>query len=97
MSSLTKLGLIFLLAGILVLGYQAISTLMGADRMAGDLVWAKLSLTDVFGGLDGTYFEDISLLGMGAILKFLAEAPLFLWLFGMAFFCFIVGAFRTRS
>ena len=97
MSSLTKLGLIFLLAGVLVVGYQGISTLMGANRMADDLVWEKLSLADVFGGLDSESFEDISFLGMGDILKFLAEAPLFLWLFGFAFFCFIVAAFGPRS
>jgi hypothetical protein len=97
MSSLTKLGLIFLLAGVLVVGYQGVSTLMGANRMGDDLVWAKLSLADVFGGLDSEFFEDSSFYGMGEILKFLAEAPLFLWLFGLAFFCFIVGAFGPRS
>ena len=94
MSGLTKLGLIFLLAGVLVVGYQGISTLMGASRIADDdLVWEQLSLADVFGGLDSEYFEDISLFGLGEILNFLAEAPLFLWLFGLAFFCFLIGAF----
>jgi hypothetical protein len=97
MSSLTKLGLIFLLAGVLVLGYQGISTLMGADRTAEDLVWEKLSLADVFGGLDNESFEETSFWGMGDTLKFLAEAPLFLWLFGLAFFCFLVGAFGPRT
>ena len=92
MSALTKLGLIFLLAGVLVVGYQGISTLMGANRMADDVVWEKLSLADVFGGLDSEYFEDISLFGLGEILNFLAQAPLFLWLFGLAFFCFLIGA-----
>ncbi|MBW2409377.1 MAG: hypothetical protein JRF72_06225 [Deltaproteobacteria bacterium] len=93
MSGLTKLGLIFLLAGVLVVGYQGISTLMGANRMADDIVWEKLSLADVFDGLDSEFFEDSSFFGMGDILKFLADAPLFLWLFGLAFFCFLIGAF----
>ena len=93
MSALTKLGLIFLLAGVLVVGYQGISTLMGANRMADDVVWEKLSLADVFGGLDSEYFDDISFFAMGDLLKFLADAPLFLWLFGLAFFCFLINAF----
>ena len=92
MSALTKLGLIFLLAGVLVVGYQAISTLMGANRMADDVVWEKLSLADVLGGLESEYFEDSSFFGMGNLLKFLADAPVFLWLFGLAFFCFLIGA-----
>lgn len=96
MSSLTKLGLIFLLAGVLVVGYQGVSTLMGANHMADDLVWAKLSLSDVFGGLDSEFFEENYFWGMGDVLKYLAEAPLFMWLFGLAFFCFLVGAFGPR-
>ena len=97
MSGLTKLGLIFLLAGVLVVGYQGISTLMGANRMADDLVWEKLSLADVFGGLDSEYFENDAFFGMGEILRFLADAPLFMWLFGLAFFCFLVSAFGPRT
>ena len=93
MSGLTKLGLIFLLAGVLVVGYQGISSLMGANRMADDVVWEKVSLADVFGGLDSEYFEEDAFFGMGDILNFLADAPLFLWLFGLAFFCFLIGAF----
>ena len=97
MSGLTKLGIIFLLAGILVLGYQSISTLMGTDRMAKDLVWEKLSLADVFGGFDSASYENLSFFGIRDILQFLAEAPLFLWMFGLAFICFLLNAFGPRS
>jgi hypothetical protein len=96
MSAITKLGLIFLLAGILVLGYQSISTLMGADRTANDLVWKKLSLADVFGGIDEASFENFSFFGMRDIFKFLGEAPLFLWMFGLAFLCFLMHAFSPK-
>ena len=97
MSGLTKLGIIFLLAGILVLSYQSISTLMGTDQMAKDLVWDKLSLADVFGGFDAASYEDFSFFRIREILQFLAEASLFLWMFGLAFICFLLNAFGPRS
>ena len=97
MSRLTKLGLIFLLAGVVVLGYQSVSTLMGVNRMADNLVWEKLSLADVFDGLDSESLEDISFFGMRDILQILAEAPLFLWMFGLAFLCFVINAFAPKS
>jgi hypothetical protein len=94
MSRLTKLGIIFLLAGVLVLGYQSISTLMGTSRMAEDLVWEQMSLADAFGGSE--LFESTSLFGAGEILQILIEAPLFLWMFGLAFLCFVINAFAPR-
>ena len=96
MSRLTKLGIIFLLAGVVVLGYQSISTLMGTSRMAEDLVWEQISLADAFSGLDFELFESTSLLGAGEILQILVEAPLFLWMFGLAFLCFVINAFAPR-
>lgn len=97
MSGITKLGLIFLLAGILALGYQSISTLMGTEGTANNLAWKKLSLADVFGVIDEVSFENFSFFGMRDILKFIGEAPLFLWMFGLAFLCFLIHAFTTRS
>ena len=96
MSRLTKLGIIFLLAGVVVLGYQSISTLMGTSRMAEDLVWEQISLADAFGGLDSELFESTSLFGAGEIFQILVEAPLFLWMFGLAFLCFVINAFAPR-
>jgi len=97
MSGLTKMGIIFLVAGISVLGYQSISTLMGVDRTAKDLVWDKLSLADVFGGFDAAFYEDYSFSRISEILQFMAEAPLFLWMFGLAFICFLLNAVGPRS
>lgn len=97
MSRLTKLGLIFLLAGIMALGYQGIATLMGIDRTADALVWEKLSLADVFGGFDAESFEKYSLFGLREILQFLAQAPLFLMMFSLAFLCFLINAFTPKS
>jgi len=96
MSRLTKLGVLLLLAGIVVLGFQSISTLMGANRTAEDLTWERLTLADVFGGLDSELFDSDSFYGAGEIIRILVDAPLFLWLFGLAFLCFVINAFAPR-
>jgi len=97
MSGFTKMGIIFLVAGLSALGYQSISTLMGVDRTAKDLVWDKLSLADIFGGFDAASYQDFSFFRISEILQFLAESPLFLWMFGLAFICFLLNAIGPRS
>ena len=97
MSHLTKLGLLFLLAGIIALGYQGIATFMGTDRTADDLVWRNLNLTNIFGGFDAVSFEKLSFPGLREILQSLAQTPLFLLMFGLAVLCFLINAFTSKS
>jgi len=96
MSRLTKLGVLLLLAGVVVLGFQSISTLIGVNGTADDLTWQRVSLADVFGGLDSELFKSDSFYGAGEILRILLNAPLFLWIFSLAFLCFVVNAFAPR-
>jgi hypothetical protein len=97
MSRLTKLGLLFLLAGIIALGYQGIATFMGSDRTADDLVWKNLSLANIFGGFDAMSFEKQSFFGLREIFQFFAQIPLFLLMFGFALLCFFINAFTSKS
>jgi hypothetical protein len=97
MSRLTKLGLLFLLAGIMALGYQGIATFMGTDRTADDLVGKNWSIASVLSGFDAVSFEKQSFFGLREILQFLAQAPLFLLMFSMAFLCFSINAFTSKS
>ncbi len=97
MSGLTKLGILFFCAGILVLGYQGISTLMGPTGAAEDFAWENLSLADALGGLNLESLDNFSLLGIQEIMKYLLEAPLFIWLFAMSFLCFLMHAFAPKS
>ena len=97
MSRLTKLGLLFLLAGTMALGYQGIATFMGTDRTADDLVWKNVSLTNVFGGFDAVSFKNQSFFGLREIFQFLVHTPLFLLMFGFAVLCFLINAFTSKS
>ena len=97
MSGLTKLGILFFIAGILVLGYQGISTLMGQTGAADDFTWKKLSLADALGGLSLESLSNFSFWGIPGFMQYLLEAPLFIWLFGISFLCFFIHAFAPRN
>ena len=97
MSGLTKLGILFFIAGILVLGYQGISTLMGQTGAADDFSWKKLSLADALGGLNLESLSNFSFWGIQGFMQYLLEAPLFIWLFGISFLCFFIHAFAPRN
>lgn len=96
MSGLTKLGIFIFIAGILVLGYQGISTLMGQTGAADDFAWKNLSLADALGGLNLESLDNFSFWGIQGIMQYLLETPLFIWLFGISFLCFFIHAFAPR-
>ena len=97
MSGLTKLGILFFMAAIAVLGYQGISTLMGQTGAAEDFAWKNLSLADALGGLNLESHDHFSFWGIQGFLQYLLEAPLFIWLFGLSFLCFFMHAFAPRN
>jgi hypothetical protein len=97
MSGLTKLGLFFLLAGAILLGYQGITTLMGSDQMGSDVQWNNVTLADFVGGAEygsdgGTSFSSVQ-----GIKTFLVNLPLVLWFFGLAVLCFLLHALGKPS
>ena len=97
MSGLTKLGILFFIAAIVVLGYQGVSTLMGQTGAADDFVWKDLSLADALGGFNLESLDSFSFWGIQGFMQYLLEAPLFIWLFGLSFLCFFIHAFAPRS
>ena len=97
MSGLTKLGILFFIAAIVVLGYQGVSTLMGQTGAADDFVWKNMSLADAMGGLNLESLDNFSFWGIQGFMQYLLEAPLFIWLFGISFLCFFIHAFAPKS
>ena len=95
MSKLTKIGLFFFFAGILLLGYQAVLALMGSDRMGSDVVWINICPSDFLGE---TVFKLINGLPFATAQKmvlFLIDLPFFAWFFGIALVFFTIQAFRS--
>ncbi len=97
MTGLTKLGILFFMAALVVLGYQSVATLMGKTGTADDFVWNNLSLADTLGGFNLDTLGNFSFWGIQGLMQYLLEAPLFIWLFALSFLCFFINAFAPRN
>jgi hypothetical protein len=93
MSKLTVIGVVsWLLAGLL-LGFQAISTLM----QTGDkYVWESLSLVDVFGKDSFKWIEEISYASIQSAASYLSTMPLYLLLFAIGALFFIINFIKPK-
>jgi hypothetical protein len=96
MSKFTVFGIIFLIAGLLLLGYQGLYALMGTEGMSSNFVWVNIALADLLGKGTFGWIDSISSIKVQKIIIFLVQLPLFLWLFGIALICFLFNAFRRR-
>jgi hypothetical protein len=94
MSKLNVFGMIFLFASLLLLGSQGLVALMGTDGLSSDLVWTNISPADFLTKATFDWINSISSFRVQTIIMFLVQLPLFLWLFGIAFICFLFKSFR---
>ena len=94
MSKLTVIGLVFLCAGFLVIGYQGMLAFMGSDKMGGDFIWTDISLADFLGEGAFDWINSISMLSVKRVIILLVKIPLFLHLLSVATICFVIQAFR---
>ena len=93
MSKFTVAGVASWLIGGLLLGFQAISTLM----QTGDkYVWEKLSLVDVFGKDYFKWIEGISYASIQSAASYISSMPLYLLLFAMGILFFIINAVKSK-
>ncbi|MBW1813172.1 MAG: hypothetical protein JRJ39_05715 [Deltaproteobacteria bacterium] len=91
MSKLSFMAFMFLIGSILLLGFQSIGRLMGAKG-----VWKGLSLIKLFGPKYFYWLDDISFFGLEDILIFIANMPLFAFLFCMSILFFILDKFYSK-
>jgi hypothetical protein len=96
MSKFTVFGIIFLIAGLLLLGYQGVYALMGTEGMGSNFVWVNIALADFLSKGTFDWINSISSFKVQKIIMFPVQLPLFLWLSGIAFICFLFNAFRRR-
>ena len=95
MSKLTKIGLVFFFAAILLLGFQGALALMGSDKMGSDLVWINICPADFLSESVFSLIYGIPSPMIQRVIRFLVGMPLFAWFFGVALIFFIVQAFRS--
>ncbi|MCJ7772453.1 MAG: hypothetical protein MUP22_04895 [Desulfobacterales bacterium] len=91
MSKLSFMAFMFLVGSILLLGFQSLARLMDTKG-----IWKKLSLLNFFGPKYFSWIDDISFFGLEEILIFIANMPLFAFLFCMSILFFILDKFYTK-
>ncbi len=87
MSKYYIVGGLLCLGGLVLVGFQAISSMM----TPGEIVWKSLSLVDV---LDAAYLKWIDSISWHSIqknLKHITTMPMYILLLGMGAFSVIVG------
>jgi hypothetical protein len=93
MSKLTMVGVASWLIGGLLLGFQAISTLM----QTGDkYVWESLSLVDIFGKDSFKWIEGISYASVQSAASYVSTMPLYLLLFALGLLFFIINFIKPK-
>ena len=93
MSKLTIIGVASWLIGGLLLGFQAISTLM---QTGDEYVWDSLSLVDVFGKDNFKWIEGISYASIQSAASYVSTMPLYLLLFAMGVLFFLINFFKPK-
>jgi len=92
MNKFTLLGLILVGLGGLILGFQAISSMM----TAGDIEWQTLSLVNVTGPETLTWVNGISMQMAQKGLKYVVTMPLYLLSFALGVLMLIAGGFISK-
>jgi len=93
MSKLTIIGVASWLIGGLLLGFQAISTLM---QTGDEYVWESLSLVDVFGKDNFKWIEGISYASIQSAASYVSTMPLYLLLFAVGVLFFLINFFKPK-
>lgn len=93
MSKFTVAGVASWLIGGLLLGFQAISTLM---QTGDEYVWEKLSLVDVFGKDNFKWIEGISYASIQSAASYISSMPLYLLLFAIGILFFLINAVTSK-
>ncbi len=99
MSKFTIAGLLSCLAGGLILGFQAISTLMEPSASSitnGKSAWKNLTLADSIGQEYFEWINTISLASIQNIADYIVNMPLFILLFCIGILCFLINAFTSK-
>jgi hypothetical protein len=92
MNKFTLLGLICLVLGGLILGFQAISSMM----TAGDITWKTLNLVEATGPETLQLVNRISIQLVQKGLRYLVTMPLYLLSFAVGVLMLIIGGLFSK-
>ncbi len=92
MNKFTLTGLILLVLGGCILGFQAISSMM----TAGEITWETMSLASATGPETLKWVNSISMQLVQKALKYIVTMPLYLLSFAVGVLMLIIGGFISK-
>jgi len=92
MNKFTLFGLILLVAGGCILGFQAISSMM----TTGVITWKTLSLADATGAETLKWVNGISIQMVQKALRYIVTMPLYMLSFALAALMLIIGGLFSK-
>ncbi len=92
MNKFTLLGLIFLVLGGCIVGFQAISSMM----TAGDIGWKTMTLVEATGPETLEWVNGISMQLVQKGLRYLVTMPLYILSFAIGGLLLIIGGFISK-
>jgi len=99
MSKFTIVGLVSCLASGIILGFQAIATLMDPSASSiskGETAWKNLTLVDSIGQEYFEWIDTISWVSIQSIADYIVSMPLYILLLCIGILCFLINAFTSR-
>jgi len=93
MSKLSAAGVVSWLIAGLLLGFQAISTLM---QIGDEYVWERLALVDIFGKNNLKWIEGISYTSIQSAADYIVAMPLYLLLFAVGALFFVINFIKPK-
>jgi hypothetical protein len=92
MSKLNLFGIVLCIAGLVMVLFQAISSMM----TAGEIVWKSLSIVDIVSAEHLKWIDTISWHYIRTALEYIAAAPIYILLLCMGGVSLLIGGFTQR-
>ena len=93
MSLFSLLGIILLVLGLVIFGYQGLSAFLDMGQ-SDEFVYENIRFVEILGEGFSSWIESISSPTIQSIAETLVYAPLAVWMLGGALLCFMIHAFR---
>lgn len=91
MNKPTTTGLASIIIGLLILGFQAISSVMGTG-----MAWKQLNATSLVDPKNLAWIDSVSWFGIDRLISYLVTMPLFMLLIGLGVLLMIIGGFVSK-
>ena len=93
MSIFSTIGIILLVFGLVLFGYQGLSALLGMGA-TDEFVYENVSFADILDEGSFSWIDSISSPSIRSIAETLINMPIAVWMLCGALLCFLIHAFR---